>query len=370
MKNDIDMKLYYEYLNGNKEAFEILYNKYKDKIIYFIYNIINDYEKAEDITQDVFIYILKNEVKQGHSFKYYIYLIAKSRAINHINSRNTRADIDKMYVSKENDEVEKDIADIVIANETKKEIIDAINTLDERSRNVMYLIKIEELSYKETAEILGENVQNIKNIVHKNKKKLKDVLAKKGFGEIYKFSKILIIILCVSVIWSGVVFAAIKIYETIKSYYFDEIVTEPVSNSEAPVGEIVYKSFDISKSEKTINFNTWGEIPVEDNMDKLYYKKITDYEEYKNLMNNYSKLRTLNESDFENYFAVVILSENIDKTLNYKFITYTDISDDEKMMQINITYKDNENEDSKYSGLVVIMTRRHIDYMIQPKLKN
>ena len=29
MENDIDLKLYNEYLNGEKSAFEILYNKYK-----------------------------------------------------------------------------------------------------------------------------------------------------------------------------------------------------------------------------------------------------------------------------------------------------------------------------------------------------
>ena len=34
MKNDLDIKLYNEYLNGEKEAFELLYNKYKDKITY------------------------------------------------------------------------------------------------------------------------------------------------------------------------------------------------------------------------------------------------------------------------------------------------------------------------------------------------
>ena len=32
MENDIDLKLYNEYLNGEKSAFEILYNKYKNKI--------------------------------------------------------------------------------------------------------------------------------------------------------------------------------------------------------------------------------------------------------------------------------------------------------------------------------------------------
>lgn len=50
MEKDLDTKLYNEYLNGEKEAFELLYNKYKNKIQYFIYNIIKDYEKSEDIT--------------------------------------------------------------------------------------------------------------------------------------------------------------------------------------------------------------------------------------------------------------------------------------------------------------------------------
>lgn len=52
MENDLDKKLYNDYLNGEKEAFEILYNKYKKKIEYFIYNIVKDYQTAEDIAQE------------------------------------------------------------------------------------------------------------------------------------------------------------------------------------------------------------------------------------------------------------------------------------------------------------------------------
>lgn len=82
---DLDLELYNEYMNGEKDAFETLYNKYKNKIQYFIFNIVKNYEKAEDITQEVFIYILQNKVRENCSFKYYIYLVAKSRAYNYIN---------------------------------------------------------------------------------------------------------------------------------------------------------------------------------------------------------------------------------------------------------------------------------------------
>ena len=103
MEKDIDKKLYNDYLNGEKEAFELLYNKYKSRIEYFIYNIVKDYQKAEDLTQETFIYIIQNKMKENYSFKYYIYLIAKSRAINYVNVEKRRNEIKEEYLSN-NDE--------------------------------------------------------------------------------------------------------------------------------------------------------------------------------------------------------------------------------------------------------------------------
>ena len=84
MEKDIDLKLYNEYLKGDRQAFEILYKKYKNNIQYFIFNIVKDYQKSEDITQEVFIYVLQNKKKNSSTFKYYLYLVAKSKALNYI----------------------------------------------------------------------------------------------------------------------------------------------------------------------------------------------------------------------------------------------------------------------------------------------
>ena len=65
MENDLDKKLYNDYLNGEKEAFEILYNKYKKKIEYFIYNIVKDYQTAEDIAQETFIYVIQHQIREN-----------------------------------------------------------------------------------------------------------------------------------------------------------------------------------------------------------------------------------------------------------------------------------------------------------------
>ena len=58
-----------DYLSGEKQAFEYLYQKYKNRIQYFIYNIVRDYQKAEDLAQETFIYVMQNKMHDNISFK-------------------------------------------------------------------------------------------------------------------------------------------------------------------------------------------------------------------------------------------------------------------------------------------------------------
>ena len=211
MEKDLDIKLYNEYLDGEEGAFELLYNKYKDKIQYFVYNIVKDYQKAEDITQDVFVYVMQNKIKESYTFKYYIYLVAKSRAYNQINMEKRRTEINEEYILNGAEQVGQDVADIVTKNEKRQEIIKAIDMLDDRYKNAIYLVKIEELTYQETAQILGESIQNVKNLIHRGKKELRKILIKKGFDEMSKVSKVIIIMLCISVLLAGGVYATMKI---------------------------------------------------------------------------------------------------------------------------------------------------------------
>ena len=216
MEKDLDKKLYNDYLNGEKEAFEILYNKYKSRIEYFIFNIVKDYQKAEDIAQETFIYVIQHQMRENSSFKYYIYLVARSKAINYINTEKRRKDITETFLKEDDEQIEKDVLDVITNEETKRELLESIELLDERYKNAIYLVNIEGLSYEETSKILVETLQNTKNLIHRGKKQLRKILLKKGFDEMNKVSKIFIIVLCVGIILSGVVYATIKISQNIK----------------------------------------------------------------------------------------------------------------------------------------------------------
>ena len=121
-----DKYLYKEFINGNNQAFEQLIMKYKTNIIYFITRYVKSIEIAEDIFQDVIIYIL--EKKERYNFKYslktYMYMIAKSKSLDYIKSEKQIGNIE----DQEFHEGEL-LEEIVISKYRKKDIKKTINKL-------------------------------------------------------------------------------------------------------------------------------------------------------------------------------------------------------------------------------------------------
>lgn len=310
MEKDLDKKLYNDYLNGEKEAFEILYNKYKNKIEYFIYNIVKDYQKAEDIAQETFIYVIQHQMRENSSFKYYIYLVARSKALNYINVEKRRNEITEKYLTNDDEQIEKDVLDIITTEESKKELLESIELLDERYKNAIYLVNIEGLSYEETSKILGETLQNTKNLIHRGKKQLRKILLKKGFNEMNKVLKIFVIIISTTIALSGIVYATTVIYNKyIKNNTNHNITMNP--------------SYQSTLDENTIN-NLWVgtlDLAWKDLEEKIGLNKIELEGKMPQIANDlnestFSK-EMLNPNDYKiNVERTVTNGYKIDATLN------------------------------------------------------
>lgn len=327
---NLDEKLYQDYKKGEKEAFEHLYNKYKNKIQYFIYNIIKDEGKAEDIAQETFIYVLQHPKREGYSFKYYIYLIAKSRAINYINTEKKRNEINEKYLSKE-ETVENDIYEIIAKKEKQREIIEAINQLDDKYKNAIYLVNIEGLSYKETAKILDESIPNTKTIIHRGKKELKKILIERGYTEKKKVIKTLVAVVCSILILSGIVYAtknkidfskfgflkvdenysdsATVVNKSIENEYMTMTLESVGGDNSYIISEytITFKNKAIQEFEPIVyNSNTGYNIGITNKI------KINDEEENTNVINKFNKI---SDSEYQ-YIQIINIMNNEEKEFN------------------------------------------------------
>ncbi len=146
-----------------------------EAIIYFINRFVRNIDVAEDLAQDVFVYILIN--RKDYDFKYslktYLYTIGKCRALNYLKKEKRIVNLNEDICIDENE-----IEEIVFKKEKNKNLKNAINKLNNEQSQVIFLVDIEELSYKEACKVLGIPMSNLKSLIHRARKNLKKVLLK------------------------------------------------------------------------------------------------------------------------------------------------------------------------------------------------
>ncbi len=167
-----DKELYKQFLKGNMTAFEEIVIKHKDRLIYFIMQYVKNFEVAEDLAQDAFVYILIN--KKEYDFKYslktYLYTIAKSRAINYLKK-------ERRIVPLINDLMDDQaIEENIYRKEIKQNVRKAIKKLKPEYQSAIYLADIEELSYREISKILTKSMPQVKILIYRARRKLEEIL--------------------------------------------------------------------------------------------------------------------------------------------------------------------------------------------------
>ena len=178
MEEKTDKELYKEFLQGNKESFEKIVTRHKDAIIYFIQRYVKSIDIAEDLAQDVFVYILihKKNYKFEYSLKTYLYTIAKSKTLNYIKRERRIVELDENQF-----EDLEELEEKVFKNEKAENLKKAIQKLKIEYQSAIYLADIEELSYKEIAHILKKTDASVKVLIHRARKALEKVVMEEGY---------------------------------------------------------------------------------------------------------------------------------------------------------------------------------------------
>jgi RNA polymerase sigma factor (sigma-70 family) len=170
----------------DRTAINYLVNTYQKRVIKTAYYFVGNLEDAEDLSQDIFLEIIKSigSFRGNSSFSTWLYRISVNRSINVIR-RNRRR---KIFMSIENfiggrgDKVIKglqessDNHDPFEEKEAKEFISTAISRLPENQRIAFILSKYEELSYKEIADIMSLSLSSVESLMHRAKINLQKML--------------------------------------------------------------------------------------------------------------------------------------------------------------------------------------------------
>lgn len=154
------------YADGENKAFDILLNRYKNRLYSYIYYIVRNAELAEDIFQETFmkaiVTIRQGRYSENGKFPAWLTRIAHNLIIDHF-----RQEKNENLVSCDESETNVlnniKLAEGTIENEiVSKQILDDVRRLmhhlPDEQREVVQMRFYQDLSFKEIAELTGVSI--------------------------------------------------------------------------------------------------------------------------------------------------------------------------------------------------------------------
>ncbi len=159
-----DIQLVARVQRGDKRAFDALVLKYQHRIVKLVTRYVRDPSDALDVAQDAFIkaYRALPNFRGDSAFYTWLYRIAINTAKNHLVTlsrrpqelANDRSDGDDDYDHEDTLRDDSTPEHLLLTEEIKQTILDAIEELPEDLRTAINLREVEGLSYEEIAQAM------------------------------------------------------------------------------------------------------------------------------------------------------------------------------------------------------------------------
>ncbi len=180
-----DQLLVTHFLEGNKNAFRLLTERYQQKVFTICMGFTHDPDDASDVSQEVFIEVFRSLPKfRGQStFSTWLYRITVTKSLKHIQ----RERFNKFKISldfmqeKENWNLatsNHSTDENIIRLERKKLLKKAISSLAKKQRVAFVLSKYKELTNKEISEIMVIPIATVDTLIYRARSNMKKYIIK------------------------------------------------------------------------------------------------------------------------------------------------------------------------------------------------
>lgn len=147
------------------QAYKELFLYFQPPLEQFAFSIVRSKEISEEIVSDVFIKIWEKRhlLDKVENLKFYLFTAVKNAAINKIHQQKKTNVLNIDDAPIELKSLYLDPEQQLISAEMLKQLQDVIQQLPPRCKLIFKLVKEDELSYKEVAELLQISVKTVEN---------------------------------------------------------------------------------------------------------------------------------------------------------------------------------------------------------------
>ena len=172
---------YRRFLDGDERAFDRIMEELFYPLVFFIDRYVQDVHTAEDIAMDVFSELIVHRHRYHFkvSLKTYLFMLGRSRALDCLRHRKVMNTVE-LSEAVQVDDGSSALEELVLTDERKRAVNDALAQLPEQLRTAVHLIYFENLSYEEAAKVMKKNRKQVDNLLYRAKKELRIILGKDG----------------------------------------------------------------------------------------------------------------------------------------------------------------------------------------------
>lgn len=164
--------------NGDKEIFGVIYDKYANELLQFIFGFTKDKEVSEDILQEILVNIWnrRSTIDIKGTFKNYLFGAAKYAVLSYIRSEKVRqkyADHFHLFLSQSTWNQTDEIADL---NDLHTIIFLCLEKLPPKCKEAFYLSRFQHKSIQEIALQMDISSRTVENYITTGIKTIKQGL--------------------------------------------------------------------------------------------------------------------------------------------------------------------------------------------------
>lgn len=170
--------------DGEKAAFDALYEKYKNTLLRMAYLVSGQMDDAEDIVQETFVkcYLHIGELKKNEGFRPWLFQILYRTAYRQV--KKSRRELPGKDIAIQADAADGTTSlDRIIKTEEENAVKRAVQALDFKHRAVVVLFYYNEMTTKEIAKVLGCTEGTVKSRLFTARGKLRKYLDAAETGE-------------------------------------------------------------------------------------------------------------------------------------------------------------------------------------------
>ena len=153
--------------DNNMHAFSTLYETMHKSLYDFALAIVKLREPAEEITADVFVRLWERREAMRNTdvrnCRLYLFMCIKNASLNYLRAHKHGEYLDLEQVSMTEWKLEASPEDLMITAEMASRLDKAVAELPVKCGMIFRLVKEEELSYKEVAQLLDVSVKTVEN---------------------------------------------------------------------------------------------------------------------------------------------------------------------------------------------------------------